>query len=161
MAKLDATDLKILIELQKDATLSSAQVAERIGVSQSPTWRRMTQLEESGVIQRRTAVVDRNAVGLGFMVYLMVRLNDQSKGSVDAFRDHALAIPEVVQCHMLLGDIDFLLLVVTRDLQAYHALLRERISAIPHVTGIDSRVVIDESRTGATLPLEGLLDRDI
>src|SRR5687767_8656339 len=111
MEKLDTVDLKILKALQTDATLSSSQMADVVGMSQSPTWRRIAQLEEAGAIKKRVALIDRQTIGLTFMVYVLVRLKDQSQASVDAFRAKVLKIPEIVHCHMLMGDIDFLLLV--------------------------------------------------
>lgn len=151
--KLDATDYRILQALQQDAALSSAQVAEMVGVSQSPTWRRVTALEEGGVIRQRVALVDRESVGLHLMVHVLVRLKDQTQATVNAFRDAVRSIDAITHCHMLMGDIDFLLVVVTRDLEAFHLLLRAEISAIPGVSGIDSRVVIEETKSTTGLPL--------
>jgi len=156
MSKLDETDFKILRAVQADATLSSAQVAERIGMSQSPAWRRMVNLEEAGAIKKRVTLIDRQVVGLRFMVYVLIRLKDQTQKTVDQFQSRVRAIPEIVQCHMLMGDIDFLLLAITEDLEAYHKLLREEISRLPGVSGIDSRVVVEETKSTTELPLDGL-----
>lgn len=151
--KLDGTDLKILDALQNDGALSSAQVAERIGSTQSPTWRRMSQLDSDGVIKERVAIVDRHKVGLSFMVYVFIRLKDQTYETVTSFEEHIAVIDEITHCHMLMGDIDFLLLVVSRDLAHYHRLLREQISIIPGISGIDSRVVVEEAKSTTRLPL--------
>lgn len=151
--KLDLTDLKILDALQGDGSLSSAQVAEKIGASQSPTWRRMSQLEAAGVIKGRVAIVDRQKVGLSFMAYMFVRLKDQTYETVTAFQDDVATIPEIIHCHMLMGDIDYLLLAVTVDLPAFQRLLRERISVLPGISGIDSRVVVEEAKSTTRLPL--------
>ena len=151
--KLDGTDLKILNALQNDGALSSAQVAEKIGSTQSPTWRRMSQLDADGVIKERVAIVDRHKVGLSFMVYVFIRLKDQTYETVTLFQQHIKVIDEVTHCHMLMGDIDYLLLVVSRDLAHYHRLLRERISIIPGISGIDSRVVVEETKSTTKLPL--------
>lgn len=156
MPKFDDIDFKILRALQADATLSSAQVADAVGMSQSPAWRRVVSLEEKGVIKKRVALVDRHAVGLRLMVYVLIRLNDQAQKTVERFQVKVRAIPEIVQCHMLMGDIDFLLLVVTEDMDTYHKLLREKISRIPGVSGIDSRVVVEETKNTTELPLDGL-----
>jgi Lrp/AsnC family transcriptional regulator len=157
MAKLDSTDYRILKALQEDCTLSSGQVAEMVGVSQSPTWRRMVNLDEVGAVKKRVAIVDRHVVGLNMMVYILVRLKDQTQNTVDAFCGAAENIPEIVQCMMLMGDIDFLLVVVTRDLDAFHDLLRTKISNIPGISGIDSRVVVEETKNTAALPLDGFI----
>jgi Lrp/AsnC family transcriptional regulator len=159
MSTFDETDFKILRALQGDATLSSAQVAELVGMSQSPAWRRMVHLEEAGAIKKRVTLIDRQVVGLRFMVYVLIRLKDQTQKSVDLFQTRVRGISEIVQCHMLMGDIDFLLLVITEDLEAYHKLLREQISRIPGVSGIDSRVVVEETKSTTELPLSGLAKR--
>lgn len=153
MSRFDATDLAILDALQQDATATSAQLAEVVGMSQSPVWRRMAALDASGVIRAKAAVLDRTKVGLAFMAYVFVRLRDQSSETVNHFMVEASAIPQVVQCHMLLGDIDFLLLVVTRGLDDYQILLRERLSGIAGVAGLDTRVVIEEGKSTTRLPI--------
>jgi Lrp/AsnC family transcriptional regulator len=157
MAKLDETDLKILRAVQADATLSSAQVARRVGMSQSPAWRRVINLEKRGAIKKRVALIDRHVVGLRSMVYVLIRLKDQTQRTVDDFQARVRLIPEIVQCYMLMGDIDFLLLAITEDLEAYHKLLRDEISRIPGVSGIDSRVVVEETKSTTELPLNGLI----
>ncbi len=159
MTKLDETDLNILRVMQGDATLPSGRVAELVGMSQSPVWRRIVNLEETGAIKKRVTLIDRHAVGLRFMVYILIRLKDQTQKTVDEFRSRVRAIPEILQCYMLMGDIDFLLLVITEDLEAFHKLLREQISRIPGVSGVDSRVVVEETKTTTELPLAGLIKR--
>lgn len=154
ISRLDEVDLKILDVLQEDAALSSAQVAERVGMSQSPAWRRITNLEQSGVITQRTTLVDRKKVGLNLLVFVLVRLEDQTEPTVRRFKDAVASIPEVLQAHMLMGDIDFLLQVIARDIDAYLALLREHLSRLPGVRGIDSRVVVEEAKNRSVLPLD-------
>jgi len=149
----------ILRELQRDATISSSEVADVVGMSQSPTWRRIANLEETGAIRRRVALIDREVIGLALMVHVLIRLKDQSQTTVDTFRSQVLAIPEIVQCHMLMGDIDFLLLVIAEDLAAYHRLLRNKLSRIPGVSGIDSRAVIEETKGTTELPIDSLIKR--
>jgi Lrp/AsnC family transcriptional regulator len=156
MAALDDTDLKILEILQKDSTTPSSKLASLVGMSQSPTWRRVVALEQSGAIKKRIAVLDRHALGLGFMVYVLIRLKDQSQKTVDRFRSAVRSIPEILNCHMLMGDIDFLMLIITKDLESYHELLRKKISVIPGVVGIDSRLVIEETKSTTELPLSSL-----
>jgi len=156
-AKLDEVDFQILQALQCDATLSSSQIAERVKMSQSPAWRRIANLEEVGAIKRRVAVIDRRVVGLNLMVHILIRLKDQQQETIDHFQKKVMAIPEIVQCSMLMGDIDFLLLAIARDLDAYNKLVRERISRIAGVSGIDSRVVIEETKNTTELPLGDLM----
>lgn len=154
--RLDDIDFNILGILQEDASLSSGQVAERVGMSQSPVWRRITNMEQAGVIKQRTTLLDRQKVGLNLLVFVLVRLEDQTERTVSEFKAAVAAIPEVLQAHMLMGDIDFLLQVIARDIDAYLTLLREELSRLPGVRGIDSRVVVEEAKNSPLLPLAEL-----
>jgi Lrp/AsnC family transcriptional regulator len=122
-------------------------------MSQSPAWRRITNLEQSGVIRRRATLVDRQKVGLNLLVFVLIRLEDQTEPTVRKFKDAVAAIPQVLQAHMLMGDIDFLLQVIASDIDDYLALLREHLSRLPGVRGIDSRVVVEEAKNSTLLPL--------
>jgi Lrp/AsnC family transcriptional regulator len=158
--KLDNTDVEILRLMQQDAAASSGDIAARIGMSQSPAWRRVASLERSGVIRKRVAVIDRFAVGLKFMAFVFVRLKDQAQATVDGFQQDIRSLPEVVQCHVLMGDIDYVLIVVTKDIDAFRVLLREKLSRFPGVSGLDSRAVLEEVKNTTELPLELLLEAD-
>lgn len=158
--RLDNIDVEILRLMQEDAAASSGDIAARIGMSQSPAWRRIASLEHSGVIRKRVAVIDRSAVGLQFMAFVFVRLKDQAQATVDGFQQDVRSLPEVVQCHVLMGDIDYVLIVVTKDIDAFRVLLRERLSRFPGVSGLDSRAVLEEVKNTTELPLELLLDAD-
>lgn len=158
--KLDNTDVEILQLMQEDAAASSGDIAARIGMSQSPAWRRIASLERSGVIRKRVAVIDRSAVGLRFMAFVFVRLKDQAQATVDGFQQDVRSLPEVVQCHVLMGDIDYVLIVVTKDIDAFRVLLREKLSRFPGVSGLDSRAVLEEVKNTTELPLELLLETD-
>jgi len=158
VARLDHVDVEILRMMQEDATASSTDIAGRIGMSQSPAWRRIAALERSGVIRKRVAVIDRSAVGLRFMAFVFVRLKDQAQATVDGFQQDARAVPEIVQCHVLMGDIDYVLVVVTRDIDAFRVLVREKLSRFSGVSGLDSRAVLEEVKNTTELPLELLLE---
>jgi len=158
--KLDDTDVEILRMIQEDAGVSSGEIAARIGMSQSPTWRRIAGLERSGVIRKRVAIIDRSAVGLQFMVFVFVRLKDQAQATVDGFQQDVRSVPEVVQCHVLMGDIDYVLIVVTKDIDAFRVLVREKLSKFAGVRGLDSRAVLEEVKNTTELPLELLLEAD-
>lgn len=153
---LDPIDVRILDLLQQNGCLSSAEVADRVGLSQSPCWRRITSLEENGAIRQRVALLDRERLGLSVMVYIQIKLANQERQTVDAFRKAVTALPEVTQCHMLMGDIDFLLVAITADIEAYRSFLRESLSKLPGVAGIDSRLVLEEVKNSTLLPLNQL-----
>jgi Lrp/AsnC family transcriptional regulator len=156
--KLDSTDIEILQALQTDATSQSADIGSRVGLSQSPTWRRISNLETSGAIRARVAIVDRQVIGLDFMAFVFVRLTDQTQATVERFRDDVQAIPEIVQCHVLMGDIDYILVVITRDIEHFRRLLRGKLSGFAGVRGLDSRVVLEEVKNTTALPLGCLSD---
>jgi len=159
-ARLDNVDVQILRMMQQDAAASSSDIAGRIGMSQSPAWRRIAALERSGVIRKCVAIIDRFAVGLKFMAVVFVRLKDQTQATVDGFQQDVRSLPEVVQCHVLMGDIDYVLTVVTTDIDAFRVLLREKLSRFPGVSGLDSRAVLEEVKNTTELPLDLLLELD-
>jgi DNA-binding Lrp family transcriptional regulator len=124
---LDAVDARILDLIQHDAGLSVAEIAERVGLSSSPCWRRIKRLEDTGVIQRRVTILDREKLGLGFEVYATVKLSLPTKDNLDAFEQAVLRWPEVVQCATVTGAADYELRIVTRDMHAFDAFLRDKI----------------------------------
>lgn len=150
----DRTDLKILGALQQDASQSTAEIAERAGLSQSPCWRRISQLESEGVIRRRVAVLDREKLGLGVLVLVHVKLASHGWQSLPKFKQKVLSFPEVMQCFMVMGDTDFVLLVATRTINDYNDFIQHRLSQVPGVQAIESRIVIEETKNTTELPLD-------
>src|SRR5271154_6025498 len=116
---LDAVDARILDLIQRDAALSVADIAERVGLSSSPCWRRIKRLEDAGVIQRRVTILDRERLGLAFEVYCAAKLSLPTKDNLDAFEAAVLTWPEVVQCATVTGAADYELRIVTRDIHAF------------------------------------------
>ncbi len=151
---LDRIDLKILGALQKDASLSTADVAQRVGLSQSPCWRRISQLETDGVIKQRVAVLARDKLGLDVLVLVHVKLASHGWQSLPKFKQKVLSFPEVMQCFMVMGDTDFVLLVATRTIDEYNDFLQRRLSQVPGVQAIESRIVIEETKNTTELPLD-------
>jgi len=151
---MDRIDLKILGALQKDASLSTAELAQRAGLSQSPCWRRINLLEESGVIRRRVAVLQREKLGLDVLVLVHVKLASHGWQSLPKFKQKVLSYPEVMQCFMVMGDTDFVLLVTTRTINDYNEFLQRRLSQIPGVQAIESNIVIEETKNTTELPLD-------
>lgn len=151
---LDRIDLKILGALQKDASLSTADVAQRVGLSQSPCWRRISQLETDGVIRHRVAVLARDKLGLDVLVLVHVKLASHGWQSLPKFKQKVLSFPEVMQCFMVMGDTDFVLLVATRTIDEYNDFLQRRLSQVPGVQAIESRIVIEETKNTTELPLD-------
>lgn len=156
---IDDTDLRILDLLQRDASLTAAQVAEKVGLSQSPCWRRIDRLERQGYIRRRVALLDRKRLGLGVMVFVHVKLSRGARGSLTQFEAAMRGVPEVQECHMLMGETDFLVKVVTSDVGAYETFLREKLARIPAVRDVRSSMALTPVKEVTELPL-GLVAED-
>jgi Lrp/AsnC family transcriptional regulator len=150
----DSTDRSILALLQEDASLTAADVAEKVGLSQSPCWRRIARLERLGIIRRRVALLDSKKLGLGVTVFAEVNIGRGSREAVGQFEDAVRGYPEVQECHMLMGDTDYLLKVVTRDVAAYEEFLREKLARHPAVGGIRSSMALKPVKESTSLPLD-------
>lgn len=151
---MDKTDLRILELLQKDASRSTAEIAEAVGLSSSPCWRRISLLEESGVIRKRVALLDRDKLGLNVTVIVSVRLTTHGRQSLADFEERVRTFPQVIQCFTVMGAIDFVLTVVTTDIRAYERFMREDLSQLPGVQGIESNIVMTAIKDTTALPLE-------
>src|SRR5437762_6872537 len=131
MRKLDRLDRKILAILQEDASLAIAEVASRVGLSQTPCWRRIQKLRADGIIERTVALVKPEALGLGLTVFMAVEARDHSPEWLDQFTRAVVARPEVVEVHRMAGDIDYMLRVAVEDMAAFDSFYRELIAAVP------------------------------
>ncbi len=151
--KLDQVDFNILDALQKDATLSTVDLAAQVGLSQSPCWRRVSRLESDGFIKRRVALLSREKLGLDVLVFVHVKLTSHGWQSLPKFKQRVVSFPEVIQCCVLMGDIDFILLVATRTIDEYNNFVQKKLAQVPGVQSIDSRIVIEETKNTTELPL--------
>ena len=152
---LDAPDWRILAQLQRDGAATAAEVGEKVGLSQSPCWRRIQRLEEMGVIKQRVALLDRKRVGLNVLIFSHVKLEAHSGDRLEEFRDAIRRIPEVQECFVLMGQVDFLLRIVTADIEAYENLFFERLSKLPGVREINSMIAVSAVKETTELPLPG------
>lgn len=150
---LDAIDVRILRELQADARLPNLTLAERVGLSPSPCSRRVKLLEEAGVIEGYRAVLNRAAIDLGLTVFAGIRVERHTHENAEAFVAAVLAIDEVVACHLVSGDADFLLEVVVRDMAAYEGAVLRRLLELPAVRDIRTSFAMKTYRAGGPLPL--------
>ncbi len=153
MREIDDMDRKILRVLQADGALNAGEVAERVGLSQSPCWRRIARLEEEGVILGRSVLLDHKKLGFKTVIFVRIRLSAHGRKSLDEFAKAAAALPEVQVVQLLLGEIDYRLRVVVRDLDDYNRLLREHLVNLPGVQEIESSVLLDETKNTSALPL--------
>ncbi|MEZ5684656.1 MAG: Lrp/AsnC family transcriptional regulator [Paracoccaceae bacterium] len=153
MLKLDETDLKILRAMQSDGSLSVTQIAERVGLSQSPCSRRIAQLQEAGVIVARSITLDRRKLGFKVDVVTRIKLQSHDKATLEAFKKAIRAMPEVQTAVLLLGEFDFHMRLVVRDIDHYQQLLQDRLSALPGVQEIKSSVILEVVKNTSALPL--------
>lgn len=133
--------------------MSVAALAERVGLSASPCWRRVDRLEREGFIKRRVAIVDRKKVGLNALIFAQVKLNAQGRNHLDEFTAAIQAFPEVLECYVLMGSVDFLLRIVAADIDAYERFFFERLSRLPGVQEINSTVALSEIKADTVLPV--------
>jgi DNA-binding Lrp family transcriptional regulator len=150
---LDAVGARILDLVQSDAGLSVAEIAEQVGLSSSPCWRRIKKLEEEGVIQRRVTILDREKLGLTFEVYCTVKLSLPTKQNLETFEQAVLRWAEVVQCATVTGAADYELRIVTRDMHAFDDFLRDRLLSLGLVSNIESKIVIRSVKNSTAVPL--------
>lgn len=152
-ADLDPIDARILDILQQDAGLSVADVAERVGLSASPCWRRIKRLEDAGLIVRRVTLLDAEKLGLDFEVYAIVKLNLPSRDNLNQFEQAVHAWPEVVQCATITGREDYVLRIVTRDMHAFDLFLRDKLLSLGIVSDCESHIVTRGVKNVTALPL--------
>lgn len=156
--ELDAVDAKILDLLQRDASLSIAEIAERVGLSSSPAWRRIERLKKAGVILRQVTLLDQEKLGLTFEVFATVKLSLPSRENLDTFEKAIVDWPEVVECATVTGAVDYMLRVVTRDMHAYDDFLRDKMLALGLVSDVQSRIVMRVPKRTTAAPLELVSD---
>ena len=150
---LDPVDARILDILQHDAGMSVADVAERVGLSASPCWRRIKRLEETGFIRKRVTLLDATRLGLDFEVYAIVKLSLPSTGNLDVFEAAVAGWPEVVQCATITGREDYVLRIITSDMHAFDRFLREKLLALGIVSDCESHIVTRGVKNVTALPL--------
>ncbi len=152
--KLDRIDRKLLALLQHDASLSAAELAEKVGLSQSPCWRRINRLQENGFIAAKVALLDRQRLGLGIVVFVNIKLSAHGRGLLDEFEEAIVNFPEVVECWTVSGSMDYTLRVVTRDIDAYEMFLRHQLLVLPHIQEAQSSITMTEVKNTTALPLD-------
>ena len=156
-SKLDEIDRKILAELQADGRMTNVELARRVGISAPPCLRRVRVLEEAGFIRGYHADLDPGSLGFEVQVFAMVRLQNQSERDLANFEERARAWPLVRECHMLNGEIDFILKCVAPDLPSFQHFLTESLTAAPHVASVKTSLVIRNAKDEPGVPFpEGL-----
>ena len=152
---LDAIDRRILAVLQENARVSNVELAESVGVSASPCWRRVRELERTGVISRYVTLVDPAALGLPVSVFIQVSLEKQVESALEVFENAILQRPEVMECYLMTGDADYMLRVVVADLEAYERFLMDHLTRVPAVANIRSSFALKQVKYRTVLPVFG------
>jgi Lrp/AsnC family transcriptional regulator len=150
---LDQTDRRILELLQTEAGINATEVGERIGLSQSACWRRIQRLREEGVIKDQPAILDREKVGLSTMVFAHVKLTSHGRSNLTDFADAVRQYPEVLDCYVVLGNVDFLLRIVAEDIKDYERFMYEKLSQLPGVQEVNSSIALSEIKHTTVLPI--------
>jgi Lrp/AsnC family transcriptional regulator len=153
IAMLDAAEKRILTVLQEDATLSLAEIAERVGMSATPCWRRIQRLRQAGIIKAQVALLDRRAIGLNAQIFAQVRLSAQGRERLEEFSREIQNFPEVLECYVMMGSIDFMLRIVAADIDAYERFFFEKLSRVPGIQEISSMVALSEIKATTALPI--------
>lgn len=151
---LDDFDRELLALVQQDASRSTAELADLIGLSQAPCWRRLQRLKEAGYIRAQVALLDRRKIGLNAQIFAQVKLTATGRSNLEEFTVAIREFPEVMECFVLLGTVDFLLRVVARDIEAYERFFFEKLSRVPGVQEISSMVALSEIKSTTQLPLD-------
>ena len=154
IGNLDQIDRRLLTELQDQGRMTNVDLAARVGLTAPPCLRRVRALEESGVIRGYHADLDGQKLGFTIMVFAMVSLRSQAEEALQAFEEHVQALPEVRECHMLNGEIDFILKIVSEDLQSFQEFLTSKLTPAPNVDSVKTSLTIRTAKHEPGVPLD-------
>src|SRR6478752_9861666 len=149
---MDAIDRKILAVVQEDASLSVAEIGQRVGLSSTPCWKRLQRLETDGVILRRVALVAPEKIGLGITVFVSVETGDHSNAWLKRFAEVVSAMPEVMEFYRMAGDVDYMLRVVVADIAGYDTFYKKLIATVP-LKNVTSRFAMERIKSTTALPI--------
>jgi Lrp/AsnC family transcriptional regulator len=153
-SNLDKIDLKILALMQRDASLSTAEIAEHVGLSQSPCWRRIKRLRDEGYIKAQVAIVDWQKLGFQMQIFAHVKMATRTDDEVEKFIRAVNAIPEITECYSLFGERDFMLKIMAPDVQWYQSFVFNVLRKLPGVVDVQSTVTLLEAKYTTAVPLE-------
>lgn len=154
MDSFDKIDRRLLSELQAEGRVTNVELAKRVGLTAPPCLRRMRALEDAGVIRGYHADIDPAKLGFSITVFAMVSLKSQAEADLRAFEEHMRALPDVRECHMLNGEIDFILKIVSRDLQSFQEFLTSRLTPAPNVASVKTSLTIRTAKQIPGVPLD-------
>jgi len=151
--RIDQTDRKILQMLQTHTGITAAAVGEKIGLSQSACWRRIQRLRDEGIIKDQPVILDREKIGLNTMVFAHVKLTSHGRSNLSEFAEAVSNYAEVLDCYVVLGNVDFLLRIVTEDIKAYEQFFFEKLSQLPGIQEVNSSIVMSDIKHTTVLPV--------
>ena len=152
---LDSVDLEILAALQDDGRITNVDLAAKVGLTAPPCLRRVRSLEQAGVIQGYHAKLEPAALGYAITVFALVSLKSQAEHELRAFEEHVATLPQVRECHMLNGEIDFILKIVAADLQSFQHFLTSELTTAPNVASVKTSLTIRTSKDSPGVPIPG------
>ena len=152
-AGLSKIDVQILTLIQQDASLTTQQIADQINISQSPCWRRISRLQEKGLITRRVSLLAREKLGIDVVVFATINLSVQGRNSLEEFEEEVSVLPEVLECYTMAGTWDYMLKIVTRDIRHYEIFVREKLTKLKHIGEVHSHIAVTEIKNTTELPL--------
>lgn len=154
LINLNDTDKKILTAIQEDSTITNAELADLVGLSAAPCWRRIKRLEEKGIIARRVGILDPKALGLNIIAFANVKLSHIQEDALEDFEKEITKFSEVTECYTISGSMDFLLRIVTENMQSYERFLRKKLLRLPMVSEVNSHFAVTQVKYTTSLPLE-------
>lgn len=154
LEKLNKIDKKILSILQEQSNLTNAELAEKVGLSTAPCWRRVKRLEDLGLITNQVALVDPKKLGLDIIVYASVKLSNHTEEALAIFENTIKTYPEVTECYTISGSMDYMVRIITRDMQTYEDFLRKKLLKMDMVNEVHSRFAVTKVKYTTAIPLE-------
>ena len=153
-AELSKQDIGILSVLQSDASKSSSDVADLVGMSQSPCWRRINRIEQEGVIKKKVALPDRHALGMDLVVFATINLTTSGRQNLEEFEQSIENFDEVMECYTMTGIWDYMLKIIVKDIRNYESFVRDRLLCLPMIREIHSHIAVTEIKNTTELPLK-------
>lgn len=153
-AELSKQDIGILSVLQSDASKSSSDVANLVGMSQSPCWRRINRIEQEGIIKKKVALLDRHALGMDLVVFATINLTTSGRQNLEEFEQSVENFDEVMECYTMTGIWDYMLKIIVKDIRNYESFVRDRLLCLPMIREIHSHIAVTEIKNTTELPLK-------
>ncbi len=150
---LNQVDRQILALIQKDASLSTAEIADKVGLSQSPCWRRISRLEQEGYIKGKVAILEPKKLGFDMLVYAHVRLSSHGRNQLGQFEELIMSYDEVTECYTMAGTMDFMLRIISKGIEGYEQFVRDKLLSLDYVQEVHSNVTMTCVKRSTALPL--------